>query len=260
MPSIKSRIPHGFYEHQMRQYFSQFGPIARLRLSRNKRTGASRHYAFLEFESASVAKIVAETMNNYLMFGHILKTNFVTKEQLHEDIWKGADKRFKKVPWNKIEGRKLSAGVGREEWSKRIERESDKRAKKGEKLKEIGYEFEAAPLKGIDTVPVKESKTIAQIVSETVFGETAEGLAIEEEEKTVVVSPPHGDTAMVISEEIIVTKVKKGGKGKAKADGEEGVAAAATKSVATVAKKAKRKSEEGAGAVANQAKKLKKSA
>lgn len=259
--SIKSRIPHGFYEHQMRQYFSQFGPIARLRLSRNKRTGASRHYAFIEFESASVAKIVAETMNNYLMFGHILKTNFVTKEQLHEDIWKGADKRFKKVPWSKIEGRKLSAGVGREEWSKRIERENEKRAKKGEKLKEIGYEFEGTPLKGVDTVSVKESKMVGRTVSEIVFGETAEGRAIEAEEKTVVVSPPHGDATMVVAEEIIVTKVKKGGKGKAKADGEEGVAAAtATQSVATVTKKAKRKSEEGAGAVANQAKKLKKSA
>ncbi len=253
-PPSKSRIPHGFYEHQMRQYFSQFGPIARLRLSRNKRTGASRHYAFLEFESASVAKIVAETMNNYLMFGHILKTNFVSPENVHEEMWKGANKRFKKVPWNRIEGRKLDAGVGRDDWSKRIERESERRAKKSEQLREIGYEFEGATLKGIDAVPVKETMT----VSETVFGETAEGMAVAEktvleEEKTMVVSPPHGDTVMVVSEEIIVTKGKRGGKGKAKAEVEvgEGVAAAAKKG------KAKRKSEEGAGAVANQAKKMK---
>jgi nucleolar protein 15 len=32
-----SRIPHGFYEDQMRAYFSQFGEVSRLRLSRNKR-------------------------------------------------------------------------------------------------------------------------------------------------------------------------------------------------------------------------------
>lgn len=31
------RIPHGFYEDQMRNYFSQFGDITRLRLSRNKK-------------------------------------------------------------------------------------------------------------------------------------------------------------------------------------------------------------------------------
>lgn len=31
------RIPHGFYEHEMASYFSQFGPIIRLRLSRSKK-------------------------------------------------------------------------------------------------------------------------------------------------------------------------------------------------------------------------------
>lgn len=31
------RIPHGFYEDQMKSYFTQFGDVTRLRLSRNKR-------------------------------------------------------------------------------------------------------------------------------------------------------------------------------------------------------------------------------
>jgi len=30
-------IPHGFYEDQLRSYFSQFGTVTRLRLSRNKK-------------------------------------------------------------------------------------------------------------------------------------------------------------------------------------------------------------------------------
>ena len=30
------RIPHGFYEDEMRKYFSQFGEVKNLRLSRNK--------------------------------------------------------------------------------------------------------------------------------------------------------------------------------------------------------------------------------
>lgn len=52
----------------MRGFFTQFGEVTRLKLSRNKKTGNSKHYAFVEFKYAAVAKIVAETMNNYLMF------------------------------------------------------------------------------------------------------------------------------------------------------------------------------------------------
>jgi nucleolar protein 15 len=57
----------------MRAYFGQFGNVTRLRLSRNKKTGKSKHYAFVEFADAEVAKIVAETMHNYLLFGHLLQ-------------------------------------------------------------------------------------------------------------------------------------------------------------------------------------------
>ena len=36
-------------------------------------TGRSRGYAFIEFECSEVAKVVAETMNNYLLFEKLLK-------------------------------------------------------------------------------------------------------------------------------------------------------------------------------------------
>jgi nucleolar protein 15 len=35
------RIPHGFYEKQMKAYFAQFGKVKRLRLSRSKRVRPS---------------------------------------------------------------------------------------------------------------------------------------------------------------------------------------------------------------------------
>lgn len=57
------RLPHGFYEHEMKSYFSQFGPIRNLRVSRNRKTGKAKHFAFVEFEDASTAEIVAKTMD-----------------------------------------------------------------------------------------------------------------------------------------------------------------------------------------------------
>ncbi|OJJ87134.1 RNA-binding protein [Aspergillus glaucus CBS 516.65] len=150
------RIPHGFYEYQMRAYFSQFGEITRLRLSRNRITGRSKHYAFVEFASSAVARIAAETMDNYLMFGHILKCKYIPSEQLHPDIWKGANRRFKRTPWNKIEKKRLDKGKTREQWTDRIEKEQNKRLAKAEKLKAVGYEVELPELMDVDEVPVQE--------------------------------------------------------------------------------------------------------
>ena len=78
----------------MRKFFEQFGEVKRLRLSRNKKTGASKHYAFIEFETPEIAEIVMNTMNNYILFGHKLKCNVMMVSDIHEDLWKGANRRF----------------------------------------------------------------------------------------------------------------------------------------------------------------------
>ncbi|KAJ1818988.1 nucleolar protein [Coemansia sp. RSA 2598] len=76
------RIPHGFYEQEMKGYFGQFGEIVDLRLSRNPKTGNSRHYAFIRFKHLEVAKIVVQTMNNYLLFDRLLKCALIPKEKV----------------------------------------------------------------------------------------------------------------------------------------------------------------------------------
>lgn len=176
------RIPHGFYEHEMREYFKQFGTILQLRLSRNRKTGRSKHFAFVQFESAEVAGIVSKTMDNYLMFGHLLKVKVIPNDQLSPDTFKGANKRFKKVPWNKIEGRKLKAGATEKVWDERVGREEEKRSKKAAKLLEIGYEFEAPKLK------------------------SAKGLAQEHVEPPTVIEAEIEVEAEVIKEDVVDVK------------------------------------------------------
>lgn len=149
----------------MKAYFSQFGEITRLRLSRNKKTGRSKHYAFVEFAHADVAKIVAETMDKYLMFGHILQVRYIPADQVHPDLFKGSNRRFKPAPRNKMQGRHLRLGMDRETWDKRIEREEKKRKSKEEKLREMGYEYQAPAIKTSSKVPKKsqaEAKTEAE--------------------------------------------------------------------------------------------------
>lgn len=74
-------IPHGFYEEQIKAYFQQFGAVTRARVARSERTGKSKGYAFVEFRVPEVAKIAAETMDNYLMFKQVLKTAYIAPEE-----------------------------------------------------------------------------------------------------------------------------------------------------------------------------------
>jgi nucleolar protein 15 len=192
------RIPHGFYEQEMKQYFSQFGNITNLRLSRNRKTGKSKHFAFVEFESAEVAEIVSKTMDNYLLFGHILKCKLVAPEQVHKDLWIGANKRFKSVPWNKIQGRKLSQPMAVAGWESRKEKEEKRRADKKAAMKLIGYDFENPKLKSAKEV-LKKSK---QALIKTVGDEEEE--EEEEEEEPKAIEAPKG-----MENQAVVAKSKK---------------------------------------------------
>lgn len=183
------RIPHGFYEYEMRQYLSQFGPVSRIRLSRNRKTGASKHFAFVEFESESTAEIVTKTMDNYLLFGHILKVKMVPKSQLHEELFKGANRRFKKVPWNKMAGLKLAKPRSQSAWEAKVEKERANRAQRADKLKAIGYEFEAPDLKDVPAaVPAEDVVNKVEAIEAAPAGEgggdEAEGASAHEAEET----------------------------------------------------------------------------
>ena len=76
-------------------------------------TGHSRHYAFVEFEDEEVAKKVAESMNNYILYERVLKcqvlssllfifyfyrtliAQFIPKEYIHPNLfWKSNKRHF----------------------------------------------------------------------------------------------------------------------------------------------------------------------
>jgi len=82
------RIPKGFAEPEMKAYFTQFGTITRMKLARSKKNAHSKGYAFIEFEDVEVAKIVAETMDNYMLFEQNLKCFVMPTDDLHANVFK----------------------------------------------------------------------------------------------------------------------------------------------------------------------------
>ncbi|TRM67798.1 hypothetical protein BD626DRAFT_424170 [Schizophyllum amplum] len=148
------RLPHGFYEDQLKAYFSQFGEVTRLRVSRNKKTGKSKHYAFLEFDSSSVGQIVAETMDNYLIMGHILRCKVIPKDEVHPELWIGANRKYRTIPTARIS--RLQHDKSRtDEEQKRVEKRLLKRQREQQrKLAAAGidYDMEGATYKPSVTV------------------------------------------------------------------------------------------------------------
>ena len=188
------RIPHGFYEPQMRAYFSQFGTIANMRLARNRKTGKSQHYAFLEFASGAVAEIVAKTMDKYLLFGHIMQVRTVPREQVKENMWDGGGRRKKPAPRNRLEGGRLKRGMVREDWDKRTEREQKRREAKMEVLREMGYEFEMPALRSAGDVPARPK--------EIDVGGNDEGVEkddVVDEEKVLAIEPSGEEPKTIVS-------------------------------------------------------------
>ncbi|KAK6533830.1 hypothetical protein TWF281_005184 [Arthrobotrys megalospora] len=135
------RIPHGFYEDEMRAYFSQFGTIDRLRLCRNKVTGKSKHYAFIQFSSSEVARIVAETMNNYLLYGHILKCKVLAESECDEKMWVGANRKWKVAPLAKIRRLKHERRRPPEAWGRLQRKEDNRRLRKAKGWEKAGISY-----------------------------------------------------------------------------------------------------------------------
>ncbi|KAM8933505.1 MKI67 FHA domain-interacting nucleolar phosphoprotein [Pelodytes ibericus] len=147
-------IPRALSEPQLRQYFSQFGTVTRLRLSRSKKTGNSKGYAFVEFECEEVAKIVASTMNNYLFCERLLKCEFIPSDNVNPKLFIGCETIFKKpsIPAVRRYNKKRTPEEQQKMTAKLLGKE--RRLRKRLADKGIDYDFpgfEAEKKKSLDT-------------------------------------------------------------------------------------------------------------
>ncbi|KZT03855.1 uncharacterized protein LAESUDRAFT_738137 [Laetiporus sulphureus 93-53] len=134
----------------MRAYFSQFGTVTRLGVSRNKKVHwAPKHHAFIEFDSASVAKIVAEMMDNCLLMGHLLKCKVIPKDKVHLKLWVGVDRKWRAVPRARVVRTQHNEKRTGKEQEQAEERLLQRQSLKKYKLEEAGidYNFETVAYK-----------------------------------------------------------------------------------------------------------------
>ena len=137
----QGHLPLGFYEDQMRAFFTQFGEVTRLRLSRNPKTGHSRHYAFIEFAHQSVAQLVADAMHQYMMFGHTLKAVLLPPHRVHADMF-GNGRRYRRLPHREMQREQHNAPRSAAQQEKRVARLLARESAKRRQLRALGVSSE----------------------------------------------------------------------------------------------------------------------
>jgi nucleolar protein 15 len=159
-------LPHGFFESQLKgtvivlcpalwcahrhsltvlccaEYFGQFGSVSKVRVSRSKRSTASKGYAFLKFQHAEVARIACEAMNGYMMFGHTLKCSLVPVDQQHPALFKAAGRTMKKKPWLQMEADRHNMQRTPEAQQKRFARLAARSKRRSSKIREMGIDYD----------------------------------------------------------------------------------------------------------------------
>lgn len=144
-----SHLPHGFYDRELKAFFSQFGKLSRVSVPRSENTGAVCGYGYLEFRVPEVAKIAANTMNGYLVKGKILKCEYVPKERLSEKMFPKQIYNAQNCPKAKRREaaiQKMNRILSQEEKDKKLKRLKKKYAKK---LRDLGKEGVLVALNGM---------------------------------------------------------------------------------------------------------------
>lgn len=101
----------------------------------------------------SVANIVAETMDNYLLLGHILRCKVLPSEEAHPDLWVGANRKYRAVPSVRLERARLEKPRTKDEQEKAERRLTKRQASKKAKLAELGIDYDLEPVSFVRPPP-----------------------------------------------------------------------------------------------------------
>ena len=134
-----SHMPSGLEEEGLRKFFSQFGKVVKVKVSRSKKTGRSKGYSFIEFDEKEPARIAANTMHGFLLFGKQLVCQYL--DEVHK-FTMFANKKNVKDPYPEFKERynaEESVEKTRERVKRLVENEKVLRQKLGDAG--INYEF-----------------------------------------------------------------------------------------------------------------------
>ena len=128
-------LPSGFEEEELGGFLSQFGDVVGIHVSRSKRTGNPKGYAFVKFRDNETAGIVSESMSGYFLMERRLVSHVVDEKDVRNDMFSG---KFRKIDWVGLHREKVNKERTKEEEEEKVKGKMSKLDKKMAKLKAMG--------------------------------------------------------------------------------------------------------------------------
>lgn len=164
-------LPNEFEERDLRNFLQQFGKVVNIRISRSVKSGNSRGYAFVRWDDSETARIVAETLEGYLLGGRKLVCHSVPNA--HKHLFFNTDKVIaqrklkRKIEEKKRASSLADAGKMQEITARLIKRERKKR----EKLAELGIDYDFPGYEASQTT-VDDEEMLDEVEAATKADET----------------------------------------------------------------------------------------
>ncbi len=127
-----------------------------MRLSRSKKTANSKGYAFIEFQHPEVARVASDAMDGYFLFTQRLSVKLVPPSKVHPKLFQGANRKFRVIPWRKVERQRHDKERTPQEHAQRVAKLIKRDKERQKKIKEAGIEYE---YDGIEQ-PIKPQKVV----------------------------------------------------------------------------------------------------
>ncbi|XP_076266041.1 uncharacterized protein LOC143199815 [Rhynchophorus ferrugineus] len=174
-------IPHGFFENELKDYFKQFGKVTNVKVCRSRKTGNSKGFGYVEFANPEVAKIAADTMNNYLMFKRRIISEFVPYEKRPKGLFYGKSSTKEHTSVNTRRGKEKYT-KNRILDNKTIEQKQKKSlgkfTSKIRRLQELGVQCNLQPV-GIESKMLNDIEQVKSVTAREPVSETDDDSDIE---------------------------------------------------------------------------------
>ena len=154
-------LPPGFEEQEILGFLAQFGQVAGVHVSRSKKTGRSKGYAFVNFADRDVAKIVADTMSGYFLLERRLISHVLPAEQVRDDMFKAG--KFRTVDWRGEHNKKVNRARTEKEVEGLSKRQSTRLTGRLEKLRAMGIDVGTADEMGGRAEVEEEEEEVVEV-------------------------------------------------------------------------------------------------